>query len=140
MSARLLFVSVEKQGDSTRHRARPERVPIPNVNRRGAASHVMIIPSSFSRLTSRLRFRRSWLVLTGQNVQFRLMTAADLDFADSLRALAGWNQTRNDWRRLLTHEPRGCFIAEWDGSPAGTSTTTCYGTDLAWIGMVLVDP
>jgi len=68
------------------------------------------------------------------------MTAADLDLADSLRALAGWNQTRNDWRRLLTHEPRGCFIAEWDGSPAGTATTICYGTDLAWIGMVLVDP
>ena len=68
------------------------------------------------------------------------MTPAELDFADSLRALAGWNQTRNDWQRLLAHEPRGCFVAEWNGALAGTATTTCYGTDLAWIGMVLVHP
>lgn len=62
-------------------------------------------------------------------VQLRLMTPADLDFADSLRALAGWNQTRTDWLRLLAHEPQGCFIAEWDGAVAGTATTTCYGTE-----------
>ena len=68
------------------------------------------------------------------------MTVADLAFADSLRVLAGWNQTDKDWQRLLAHEPHGCFLAEWDGVPAGTATTTCYGTDLAWIGMVLVHP
>src|SRR5262245_23135919 len=68
------------------------------------------------------------------------MTAADLAFADSLRALAGWNQTLNDWKRLLAHEPQGCFLAEWDRVPTGTATTTCYGSDLAWIGMVLVHP
>jgi GNAT superfamily N-acetyltransferase len=68
------------------------------------------------------------------------MTAADLAFADSLRALAGWNQTRKDWQRLLAHEPHGCFLAEWDGVPTGTATTTCYGSELAWIGMVLVHP
>lgn len=68
------------------------------------------------------------------------MTAADLPFADSLRALAGWNQTLQDWRRLLEYEPAGCFVAEWNGTPAGTATTTCYGSELAWIGMVLVHP
>jgi len=68
------------------------------------------------------------------------MTASDLAFADSLRASAGWNQTLSDWQRLLAYEPDGCFLAEWEGSPAGTATTTRYGRDLAWIGMVLVHP
>jgi GNAT superfamily N-acetyltransferase len=64
----------------------------------------------------------------------------DLGFADSLRALAGWNQTMLDWRRFLDSEPHGCFVAEWNGTPAGTATTTVYGVSLAWIGMVLVHP
>lgn len=75
-----------------------------------------------------------------EHIALRLMSAADLDFADSLRSTAGWNQTRPDWRRLLGYQPDGCFVAELDGSPAGTASTTCYGTDLAWIGMVLVQP
>ena len=70
----------------------------------------------------------------------RTLTAADLDFADSVRALAGWNQTRADWERFLAMEPDGCFLAEWNGTPAGTATTTIYGPELAWIGMVLVHP
>ncbi len=37
-------------------------------------------------------------------------------------------------------QPQGCFLAEWDGAPAGTATTVVYGSDLAWIGMVLVHP
>lgn len=75
-----------------------------------------------------------------EHISLRLMSAADLDFADSLRSAAGWNQTRPDWQRLLNYQPDGCFVAELDGSPAGTASTTCYGTDLAWIGMVLVQP
>ena len=73
-------------------------------------------------------------------LRIRLLTGADLAFADSLRALAGWNQTLEDWRRFLTTEPEGCFLAEWNGAPAGTATTTLYGPALAWIGMVLVHP
>ncbi len=70
----------------------------------------------------------------------RLMNQGDLSFADSLRALAGWNQTLENWQSLLALAPAGCFIAEWNGSPAGTVTTTCYGAELAWIGMMLVHP
>lgn len=73
-------------------------------------------------------------------LRVRILTKADLDFADSLRALAGWNQTRRDWERFLTAEPQGCFLAQWDGAPAGTATTIVYGTELAWIGMLLVHP
>src|SRR5215510_8173248 len=74
------------------------------------------------------------------SLHVRCLTQADLPFADSVRATAGWNQTRRDWERFLALEPNGCFLAEWNGAPAGTATTTVYGTELAWIGMVLVHP
>src|ERR1051326_2483087 len=70
----------------------------------------------------------------------RSMTPSDWPFADSLRALAGWNQTMADWKRLLMLSPRGCFVAEWNGYPAGTVTTISYGGEVAWIGMLLVHP
>src|SRR2546425_10786138 len=73
-------------------------------------------------------------------LRFRLLDREDLPFADSLRALAGWNQTLDDWERFLALEPEGCFLADWNGTPAGTATTIVYGPELAWIGMVLVHP
>lgn len=73
-------------------------------------------------------------------LQIRKLIAADLSFAQTVRELAGWNQTDRDWLRFIEHEPDGCFLAEWEGRPAGTVTTTAYGTDLAWIGMMLVHP
>jgi ribosomal protein S18 acetylase RimI-like enzyme len=73
-------------------------------------------------------------------LRLRVLTHADLTFADSLRALAGWNQTLADWKRLLSMDPEGCFLAEWNGVPAGTATTTVYGSEVAWLGMVLVHP
>jgi GNAT superfamily N-acetyltransferase len=51
-----------------------------------------------------------------------------------------WNQTEHDWRRLIRSPPRGCFGAFLDGRLIGTVTTVAYGTELAWIGMMLVDP
>ena len=53
-------------------------------------------------------------------LRLRLMTRGDLPFADSVRFLAGWNQTPADWERFLATEPDGCFLAEWNGAPAGT--------------------
>lgn len=70
----------------------------------------------------------------------RPLRTDDLEFADQVRASCGWNQTLADWRRFIEHEPEGCFCAEWDGVRAGTVTTTRYGKDLAWIGMMLVHP
>ena len=57
-----------------------------------------------------------------------------------LKRLAGWNQTETDWRTLLQLEPNGCFAAVLDDQLLGTTTTTSYGSQLAWIGMVLVQP
>lgn len=74
------------------------------------------------------------------SLRIRLFQKTDIVFADSLRALAGWNQIKDDWMRFLNHQPDGCFIAEWDGQPVGTATTTIYEDKVAWIGMVLVHP
>ena len=74
------------------------------------------------------------------SVRLRIMCDEDLGFANGVREVAGWNQSLADWRRFMALEPTGCFVAEWNGTPAGTATTTCYGRDLAWIGMVLVHP
>ena len=68
------------------------------------------------------------------------MTADDIPTGLALCRSAGWNQLAPDWRRLLALQPAGCFVAEVGGQPVGTVTTTAYGTDVAWIGMVLVDP
>jgi len=69
-----------------------------------------------------------------------LLFESDIPAAMRLKEAAGWNQTEEDWRRLLMLEPDGCFAAMKDGRLVGTTTTTTYGNDLAWIGMVLVDP
>src|SRR4051794_28415202 len=74
------------------------------------------------------------------HLSLRLMTAEDIPFADSLRAMAGWNQTPADWKRFLELSPGGCLIAEVDGRPVASATTTPYGKDLGWIGMMLVHP
>ena len=73
-------------------------------------------------------------------IEIRLLEMRDLAGAMRLKELARWNQTESDWRRLLRLEPRGCFCASLDGLLVGTTTTTTYGNDLAWVGMVLVDP
>ena len=66
------------------------------------------------------------------------MTPEHLAGADELRRLAGWNQTMEDWRWLLSLEPKGCFVAVQDGRVIGTVTTTGYEKALGWIGMMLV--
>jgi GNAT superfamily N-acetyltransferase len=76
---------------------------------------------------------------TGQP-EIRLLEESDIPAAMRLKESARWNQTESDWRRLLRLEPRGCFCATIDGVMVGTTTTMTYGSELAWIGMVLVDP
>ena len=75
-----------------------------------------------------------------RQLNIRLMTMGDIPFALGLSGLMGWNQTVDDWFRLYNCASRGCFVAEWEGKPVGTVTTTRHGCDLAWIGMLLVEP
>lgn len=68
------------------------------------------------------------------------MSASKIDEALLLCRNAGWNQIRSDWQRLISYEPEGCFAAIRNEELIGTVTTTRYGTELAWIGMMLVHP
>jgi GNAT superfamily N-acetyltransferase len=70
----------------------------------------------------------------------RLLRHSDLNGAMELSRLAGWNQTSDDWEMLLRLEPEGCFAIEFDHRIVATTTLLCYGTNLAWIGMVLTRP
>jgi GNAT superfamily N-acetyltransferase len=68
----------------------------------------------------------------------RRLTAGDIVFGMSLKDAVGWNQVRADWERVLDWEAYGCFLALWEGQPAGTATTISYDDRFGWIGMVLV--
>jgi predicted GNAT family N-acyltransferase len=73
-------------------------------------------------------------------LEIRLLRESDIAAAMDLKQFAGWNQTERDWHMLLQLEPNGCFAAVLDNRLVGTTTTTSYGRELAWIGMVLVRP
>jgi GNAT superfamily N-acetyltransferase len=70
----------------------------------------------------------------------RLLTDSDIPSAMRLSEAANWNQTPEDWARLLRVEPEGCFGLESHGELVATATAVRFGTELAWIGMVLTDP
>lgn len=74
------------------------------------------------------------------NATPRLLQLADIPDALRLSDAAGWNQAAEDWARVIEQEPEGCFGVDEDGVLAATATAVCYGTDLAWIGMVLTLP
>jgi GNAT superfamily N-acetyltransferase len=71
-------------------------------------------------------------------LNIRVMCATDIPVGMRLKAQAGWNQLEADWRRFLEMQPDGCFIAELDGAPVGTTMACIFGP-VAWIAMVLVD-
>ncbi len=73
-------------------------------------------------------------------LNIQLLTHDDIASAMRLVEAAGWNQTVSDWQRVIEYQPRGCFQASIDAQLVGTVTSTAYGNDLAWIGMMLVDP
>ncbi len=75
-----------------------------------------------------------------ENAILRPLRSEDLSAALRLSALAGWNQTYEDWATLLDLAPEGCLAIEIDRALASTTTLLCYQQKLAWIGMVLTDP
>jgi len=68
------------------------------------------------------------------------MTGADLEACMALKALAGWNQRREDWELFLRFHPGGCFVACEGDRLVGTATCIDYDGRFSWIGMVLVHP
>jgi GNAT superfamily N-acetyltransferase len=88
---------------------------------------------------TRSKIKITMKIKSDQMIQLRLMTGDDVGLGMRLKDQAGWNQTEADWRRFLALEPEGCFVAELDGRPVGTTTTTCLSDEVGWIAMVLVD-
>ncbi|MGI9443509.1 MAG: GNAT family N-acetyltransferase [Rubripirellula sp.] len=72
------------------------------------------------------------------NHDIRIFQPTDIPGALDLCRASGWNQLAPDWQRLIEHEPTACFVISDHEKIIGTVTTTCYGTQLAWIGMMLV--
>lgn len=69
-----------------------------------------------------------------------MMRAGDISSAMQLSTLANWNQTEEDWWRILQLSPEGCRCVDDDGRVVATTTLLAYGTRLGWIGMVLTRP
>ena len=67
----------------------------------------------------------------------RNLTPDDVPSTLELSAAANWNQTAEDWYRILHLSPDGCRCIEDAGNVVTTTTLLPYGTRLAWIGMVL---
>jgi ribosomal protein S18 acetylase RimI-like enzyme len=67
------------------------------------------------------------------------LTHDDVDQAAALSRGVGWNQTPDDWARLLTLAPDGVFGAFEAGRLVATSSVVAYGGALAWIGMMIVN-
>jgi GNAT superfamily N-acetyltransferase len=74
------------------------------------------------------------------SASIRNLTLDDIPSAMELSTAAGWNQTPEDWNRILRLSPRGCCCISAAGKVIATTTLLAYGTDLAWIGMVLTRP
>ncbi len=72
------------------------------------------------------------------SVTFRAMGPDDVPSGLALGRQSGWNQTEADWRLLL--EPPSVFhVAEQQGGVVGCAGAMVYGSELAWICMVLVE-
>ena len=71
---------------------------------------------------------------------FRTFREDDIPAAMRLKEAAGWNQTEQDWLTVLDVAAGQCWVRELDGNVVGTVTAVSYGRELAWIGMMLVDP
>ena len=68
------------------------------------------------------------------------MTLTDIGDGLRLSGAAGWNQRSEDWRFLLEGNPGRFVVAVRDGRVIGSGGAVCYGTALAWVCMILVDP
>ncbi|MBX2815406.1 MAG: GNAT family N-acetyltransferase [Saprospiraceae bacterium] len=68
------------------------------------------------------------------------MTDQDLEQALQLSRIAGWNQTQEDWRFLLTQDDQNNWAIEDQNRIVGSATSLLMDDAYFWIGMVLVHP
>ena len=95
-------------------------------------------PARKSHADGRTVLSRTDVVDLAAMIEIRPMAAADVPLGLRLCRQAGWNQIESDWRRFLSMQPQGCFVAEMDSVPVATTVTCLFGP-VAWIAMVLVE-
>ncbi|MCK5548496.1 MAG: GNAT family N-acetyltransferase, partial [Thermoplasmata archaeon] len=70
-------------------------------------------------------------------IEIGTMGRDDIDFAVELTNSVNWGYAKDDFIRMLSWEPAGCFIALKDDKMCAFTTTINYGK-LGWIGNVCV--
>lgn len=73
------------------------------------------------------------------DIQLRIMQESDFPDCERLREQAGWNQTLIDWRRFLSFNPSGNFVATLNGQVVGIIFTIPYEDRFGWVAAVIVD-
>ena len=73
------------------------------------------------------------------STDIRVITEDDYSFFQELINLVGWGLDRDDFIRMITSSPKGCFIATIGGEKVGVVVTTSYGK-VAWLGNLIVKP
>lgn len=71
------------------------------------------------------------------DVAIRPMIADDAEFAARMTVIERWGYLVEDFRRLVTLEPRGCFVAVRDNRRIGMITTVSYG-EFSVLGCLIV--
>jgi GNAT superfamily N-acetyltransferase len=72
--------------------------------------------------------------------QLRQMTPEDGARGAALVKKIGWSQTAAVWEQTIRWSGDGSFCLATDDELLATVIVICYGTDLAWIGMVVTHP
>jgi len=70
-------------------------------------------------------------------LKIRCMRPSDIDFAARLSNMENWDNSTDDFRRVLRIQPGGSFVATEKKRRVGIVTTISYGR-LGWIGNVVV--
>lgn len=71
-------------------------------------------------------------------LMIRTMTRDDVDFAIRLANREGWNPGLSDADCFYAADPEGFFIAEVNGTPAGTISAVRYDGDFGFLGLYIM--
>jgi ribosomal protein S18 acetylase RimI-like enzyme len=71
-------------------------------------------------------------------IDIRIMSEKDIAFAVSMTDIEKWGYLSSDFKRLISLEPKGCFVAWKEDTPVGIVTTSSY-EDYGFIGTLIVD-
>lgn len=74
-----------------------------------------------------------------EQLEWGRMIPGDLLGGLRLSECAGWSQREDDWQLIYRLNPQGAFVVRHFGKVVATVSALKYGSDVGWIGMMLVD-